>query len=529
MRLPSRLLCSRHGIWYLRVIIPQELRSQFDGRREFRYSLLTKHRQDAFSLARIINAKVDSALMALKGEAMAGIRKVRLDDVLDITGDLKQYKLKLPSGVEIEANGEEDHKRAMEALSASIAPRYDYVESRPEYPSSAGATSTAMLLDQAIADSESLEGSVLSGKTSYEYKRMQEKFAEWFATNKKRPNPPMHNITKADISDYVKHLKTVENLTPYTIDAKYLPAITKLFQRARKSGAFPEQGDFPTHGQRLMTTLQRTKKREKQKLDKPYTTAELQVIFAPENLNAVKKPHEFWLPLLALFTGARLNELCQMLLADIIHKDGIWMFDINNKGEKSVKTTSAVRKIPMSQTLIDIGLLEYLSDVQALKGATMLFPYLHRDKTGQHYTHDATRDWRAYRKKLGMAMGSLEARNDYDGGFHPLRYNAINFWKDAKLPDQMRLEVAGHAVEGVSSRVYEKKFSVEATAPAIATLSYPEINFSGLRYENLRERFKTYLAQAYARRRSYDAHVEASKARGAPAEVSKKKKAGNKK
>jgi hypothetical protein len=54
-----------------------------------------------------------------------------------------------------------------------------------------------------------------------------------------------------------------------------------------------------------------------------------------------KKPYHFWLPILALFTGARQNELAQLFLSDIRENDGLWVIDINaNNESQKVKTKS---------------------------------------------------------------------------------------------------------------------------------------------------------------------------------------------
>ena len=160
MRLPSRLHCSRHGVLYLRVIIPKVLRNAFAGRREFRYSLQTKDANEARSIARIINARIDYALMQLKGETMAGVRKVRLDEVgLNITSDLSNYKLKRhqDGSVEVEATDADDHKRAMEALALSIAPITPSARAAPT-AHHAPAPQNSLGLTQAIADYKQIEG-----------------------------------------------------------------------------------------------------------------------------------------------------------------------------------------------------------------------------------------------------------------------------------------------------------------------------------------------------------------------------------
>lgn len=63
---------------------------------------------------------------------------------------------------------------------------------------------------------------------------------------------------------------------------------------------------------------------------KPFSEADIKKIFKgkiylPE---ATPGPARYWIPLLGLFTGARLNELCQLHVGDVIKEDGIWCLDI---------------------------------------------------------------------------------------------------------------------------------------------------------------------------------------------------------
>ena len=535
MRLPSRLLCSRHGVHYLRVIIPKVLRNAFAGRREFRYSLQTKDANEARSMARIINARIDYALMQLKGETMAGVRKVRLDEVgLNITSDLSNYKLKRhqDGSIEVEASDAEDHKRAMEALALSIAPITPTARTAPPaYHLPAPANSVG--LTETIANYAALEAPKISGKTAYEYERMQRKFLRWMQEVRNRRDPPMHTITRDDIKAYLKHLQAVEKLSPYTIDAKYLPALTGLFLRARRDSAYPDNVELPTVRLRTLSKKALEEKRAKQKLDKPYSSEELKLIFAPRNLTTATKPHQFWLPLIALFTGARLNEICQLHLEDITQDDGIWVFNINNKGVKRLKTSSAVRKVPISQTLIDIGLLEYVEDVKALGGAQhknkilpapkMVFPYLNRDKQGGHFTHDATREWTAYRKFVGVRVDADEDRGENDGGIHPFRYVFTNVLVHQNVRDEVREQLLGHKEEGVNREVYSQKFTLQYLSNDVMPLvKFPEVNFAGIRYAAMRERFRKFLVPAIAKRLSRAEHL-ATIAKNMKAEADKAK------
>ncbi len=86
----------------------------------------------------------------------------------------------------------------------------------------------------------------------------------------------------------------------------------------------------------------------------------------------------FWLPLIALFTGARINEICQLHTSDIQEKNGIAFISINAEDDKHVKTKAAVRQVPIHDELIKIGFLDYVSEIRA-KGETMLFPEVMTD------------------------------------------------------------------------------------------------------------------------------------------------------
>lgn len=69
--------------------------------------------------------------------------------------------------------------------------------------------------------------------------------------------------------------------------------------------------------------------------------------------------YKFWLPLLGLYTGARLSELCQLRLEDIRQELGVWIISINRTGSKQLKTSDSERLVPIHKQLIETGFLEY--------------------------------------------------------------------------------------------------------------------------------------------------------------------------
>ncbi|MNZ30736.1 Phage integrase family protein [compost metagenome] len=81
-------------------------------------------------------------------------------------------------------------------------------------------------------------------------------------------------------------------------------------------------------------------------------------------------PYRFWLMPLGLFTGARLNELCQLRVHDVI-KDfyGVDLISINDNGfKKSLKNEQSRREIPISSRLVEMGFLEFVEERRSAGG-----------------------------------------------------------------------------------------------------------------------------------------------------------------
>ena len=76
-----------------------------------------------------------------------------------------------------------------------------------------------------------------------------------------------------------------------------------------------------------------------------------------------KWPERFWIPLLGLYTGAWLNEICQLDVADVLEIENVWCISINADGDpkKSVKNQYGCRDVPIHDNLVQLGFLDYVS------------------------------------------------------------------------------------------------------------------------------------------------------------------------
>lgn len=96
------------------------------------------------------------------------------------------------------------------------------------------------------------------------------------------------------------------------------------------------------------------------KPDRLFSDEELQRVFDPSNFIpwAKKWPHRWWGPILGLYTGARVGEVAQLKVADVIQEREMWCISIRKtvdedlagkagtRSRQSLKGDSAVRVIP---------------------------------------------------------------------------------------------------------------------------------------------------------------------------------------
>lgn len=188
------------------------------------------------------------------------------------------------------------------------------------------------------------------------------------------------------------------------------------------------------------------------------------------------RPHYYWLPLLGLFTGGRINELSQLYLTDILQtKNGLWYVDFNlvgddkvDENDKSFKTVNALRAVPLHDRLVQLGLPEY---VQALRkaGYKRLFPELKRDAV-KGYGKPAS-SWfneRFLGRTLGIERNGMKT-------FHSFRHTFLTATSHTGTPEQVTAQMAGHQRGKTESYArYAKDRDADQLASVIKGLAFPE-------------------------------------------------------
>ena len=182
-----------------------------------------------------------------------------------------------------------------------------------------------------------------------------------------------------------------------------------------------------------------------------YTTEDLNKLFNSEEYREGKHKasYAYWTPYIALYSGCRLEEICQLHLEDIRQEGGVWVFDINDKKEKRVKTRSSVRLVPIHPHLIKLGLLDHVDDLKA-KGKTRLFPELTQRRDG--YGQTVSKWFQRYKERCGIGEGKT---------FHSFRHTFITYLKHEGVDPFMLHELDGHTIDSETMGRYGKRYTPE--------------------------------------------------------------------
>jgi len=185
--------------------------------------------------------------------------------------------------------------------------------------------------------------------------------------------------------------------------------------------------------------------------------------------------YAYWLMPLAIYTGARLGELCQLDLKDFVEVEGIPCIDINDieapdvdktasGRKKRVKTKNARRLVPIHGELVRIGLLRYVQEMRD-RGEVYLFPELSRTRRDGP-AHAASNWFQRYRKAAGLD-GKQSAV------FHSFRHLFITTLLDNDVSPHQVAPIVGHEADLITGKVYWEKRDASKRKPTVDAFSLP--------------------------------------------------------
>lgn len=533
MRVAHYLIRGQTGLFYFRLRVPAELR-QLLGVRLIKRALATRCPRTAQALAIVYAARYAHAFaMVRKGEPMpntptpADIKR----NLRDAGGNPAEYVVKSgPGGFEIQAEGAEEHARAMEAVAqiGKIAPG-------AFLPVSATAPS-APIKRITLKDAKAKwEGAIKNTdpKTIGAKKRALKDLLEW---KQKELNKEaqliggpgavaspvfVDEIDEQTGGDWFIYLNSqtkfskkknmiVPGYSPGTMENKFIYA-AGFFDWAMTNGHYSKAAVNPMRDHANVPKKVK-KARAKSHGAQAFEPAQIAVMFQSENFKRMRRLVARWMPVLLLYTGARSNEIGRLELADIYEfpkgckaGEGTKVLDFSRVGnDKSLKNENSERITPIHPDLVALGFWQQVEqrrvewqaqearllaawkakapseEIQAIQRAVLdaqkLFPGL----TFGAQNGPANAPQTAFRRMLKEA--GIQARGDGKFGHHSFRDTVKDKMKHARVPLEVRDEYVGHGKrDDENAAAYEQNFSPSA----LAKLCHPALDW-GLPLEALK-------------------------------------------
>lgn len=181
----------------------------------------------------------------------------------------------------------------------------------------------------------------------------------------------------------------------------------------------------------------------------------------------------YWLPLLGMFTGARLEEICQLYLSDIQLINGIYAIRFANLEEgQKLKTQSSFRRVPIHKQLIACGFLKHVEQMKAL-GHERVFPSLSNANSHGTFSNAAGKWFARFLDSIKLSDPRLD--------FHSFRYTFKQQCTFQGVANEVRDALTGHwSSAGDASRVYmraeDRQYPFPALVQAMAAFDFPEVD-----------------------------------------------------
>lgn len=277
---------------------------------------------------------------------------------------------------------------------------------------------------------------------------------------------PLADVSRDDVQRYRAHLAAKPGRGGQRLSAgsvnKLLAGVGRLFAFARDQG---------WHVQPNAVTGMKLPKGKAREQRLPFTEEELRALFGKEFEAATlgdSQPARYWVPLIAAFSGARLEEVAQLRCQDFAVEDGVQVFQVRSGEGRRVKNASSERSVPVHPKLVALGLLDFVQRRRA--GTTAeLFPEL--KSKALNGKGDAVSKWfTRWRKSVGVT--------DSKKTFHSLRHTVQNRLAQVGVEERLIADLVGHETATMTGGRYIKNAPIQQLAEALRKLELP-LGFAG--------------------------------------------------
>lgn len=313
-------------------------------------------------------------------------------------------------------------------------------------------------------------------------RRHVREFREALQDIPKRRSGPLRRAPLPELVKWTKENKDAERIASSTVN-KLLGACQTLARWARDNGIIPD--DVPWADPFANMRLD-----EEEPEREPWEIAELKSLFGSPVFPLGARPKggrgeaAFWLPLLSLFSGARLSELASLLASDVKKDDetGVTAIHFTEDAEigRRLKTASSRRVVPVHPELFRLGFLRLLEERRKLDGErARLFPLLTKGPKGGF--------GEAWSKWFGRYIRSIGIANP-DRVFHSFRHTFKDALRRQGVGEDVNDALTGHSGvrsvgRGYGAKEMVRRFGLPVLTDAVSKASYPGLDLSSLYWE----------------------------------------------
>ncbi|EHH2452453.1 tyrosine-type recombinase/integrase [Vibrio parahaemolyticus] len=184
-----------------------------------------------------------------------------------------------------------------------------------------------------------------------------------------------------------------------------------------------------------------------------------------------KKDAQFnWTTKIQLYHGCRPSEVCQLTTSDIQIIEGVPCITISDsEAEQRLKTSNALRIVPLHNQLISEGFLEYVQGRREQK-QKQLFDYK---------PHGDNKDWSfRYRTNLGKLQTAIGMKPNARPTAYSFRHTFIDELKIANTPEHIVAEIVGHAHPNITFGRYGKQANIQQLNEAVNKFPSVEVKYA---------------------------------------------------
>lgn len=525
MRSSSRYLTlTKQGIWHYQRWPTRRLRLR--GVSLFKVSLRTRDRREAERLGRLLSVKIDKLLLddSLSPEAFGESMRLlkRYLQTQENGPDLLAYEeMGLSADEDLDGNvirGDEWLLTKALNLMKHLQNELDHLSEERELlkkiidngglESGLGEPELRGLIEEAISpqvpDAENpplrqCQRDWLDTNPSPSFVRAVELFCR-FMEETKTNGLRLNDLTPEDIRQYhrfsiglPKGVAIKDSSIEYLVNLSGPPRSVKtLLDEFSYVATFlnwcVSQGYvFDQRIPAVLTKGSGLKKRAEDKRPRlPLTDNDLRTFFNSElylDPTSFKTSGMYWVPILAVFTGARMSELLSLEQHNLKRSGAIWYLDIldhdpdSSDTYKRVKASGSVRTVPLHAQLIQLGFVDY-----ARACVNRLFPDEPRNSVGKFDAFQKRQ--RRWRQKLGIKPPNSKTLKDFHSFRHTVRTRLDELKTEGRIAthfnDGVIDAIVGHesGERSIGQRIYTHSDNLKIKAMALNKLAYDSVDWS---------------------------------------------------